>query len=112
WQGGLDVPTYTTRSGGLRFIYPLNDDAQPRRLLGQVAADLSMGPLADLLVRDLAQADPRLDVAHLPHRDAADPCDLTERDDLPRRLVQAVALLPKQLRAEVRRAFEHAVGAP
>src|SRR5215472_2407728 len=45
WRGGLDVPTHTTLSGGLRFIDPRNDDAQPRRLLGQVAADLSMGPL-------------------------------------------------------------------
>jgi hypothetical protein len=59
-RGRLDVPTLTTRSGGICFVDPLHADPQSRRLLAEVAGELPMRPLADLLVRLLAQADPRL----------------------------------------------------
>src|SRR5262245_52287081 len=82
-RGGLDVPTHTTRSGGIRFVDPLHADPQPRRLLVEVADDLPMRPLADLLVGDPAQAQTGLDVAHIPHRNVRDALDLAECDDLP-----------------------------
>src|SRR5215467_10198751 len=41
-RGRLDVPTHTTRSGGIRLVDPLDHHPQPRRLLGEIAGDLSM----------------------------------------------------------------------
>jgi hypothetical protein len=57
-------------------------------------------PLADLLIRLLAQADAGLDVAHIPHRAAAHRFSLTEVHHPARRLVQNIALAPNQLRAQ------------
>ena len=32
WRGGLDAPTLTTRSGGIRLVDPLHAGPQPRRV--------------------------------------------------------------------------------
>ena len=66
------MPTHTTGSGGRRLIDPLDHHPQPRRRLGERAGELPVWPLAALLVGLLAQADPGLEVAHLPHRDPRD----------------------------------------
>src|SRR5262245_66674255 len=92
-RGGLDRPTHTTGFAGIRLVNPLHRHAHTRHLPGEGADELSMGPLTDLLVRLLAQTDPGLDLAHIPHRAAAHSRGLAERDDLARRLLLAVALL-------------------
>src|SRR5262249_18453234 len=83
--GRVDMPTHTTRSRRICLVNPLDRDAQPRRLLVQIPSELPMRPLADLLVRHPAQLHAGLDVAHIPHRDAAPPLRLAEIDHLPRR---------------------------
>ena len=52
------MPTHTACSRRIRLVDPLDRDANTRRLLAHVAGELPMGPLADLLIRLLAQADP------------------------------------------------------
>ena len=52
------MPTHTTGLRRIRLVDPLHADPQPRRLLGEVAGELPMRPLADLLVRPLTQAHP------------------------------------------------------
>ena len=71
-----------------------------------------MGPLADLLVADPAQADPRLDVTHIPHRDARDALLLTEIHHFARRLVEEVTLLAGEVGAELGFALEQALRSP
>src|SRR5215831_9968670 len=68
----LDVPAHTTGFRRIRFINPLHDHPQPRCLFAEIAGELPMRPLADLLIGSLAQADPGLDVTHIPHRDVGD----------------------------------------
>ena len=60
------------------LIDPLHDHPQPRRLFGEIASELPMRLLADLLVADRAQGDAGLDVAHISHCDAAHPFLRTE----------------------------------
>src|SRR5262245_56754610 len=57
-RGGLDLPSHTTNSRRIRLVDPLDRDAPSRRLLGQIACELPMRPLTDLLVGLLAQAHP------------------------------------------------------
>ena len=87
------MPTHTTRSRRICLINPLNADAQSRRLLAEIAGELPMRPLADLLIGPFAQADPRLDVTHIPHGDLTDTLLRAEIHDLARRLMQEVPLL-------------------
>ena len=104
------MPTHTTRSGGIRLLDPLDRDANTRRLLGEGAGELPMRPLADLLVRLLAQTHPRLDVTHIPHREVGDAFLGTEADHLPGGLVQQIALLPIEFRARLGFALEQPFG--
>jgi hypothetical protein len=67
-------------------------------------------PLADLLIGSLAEADPGLDVAHIPHRDPSDLVGLAEVHHLARRLMQEVTLLAVALRAHLGVALEQALG--
>src|SRR5262249_21134737 len=90
---------------------PLDTDAQPRRLLAQIASDLSMRPLTALLVADPAQANPRLDFAPIPHRDPAHPFRLTVLHHRARRLLQQIPLLPISLRAHPGFPCQQALGA-
>jgi hypothetical protein len=88
------VPTATTRATGVAFVDLLDADAHSRRFLAEGAHELAVWPLADLLVGAAPQAHPRLDVAHVPHRDAGDALRLAEPNRLARRLMQHVPLLP------------------
>ena len=69
-----------------------------------------MRPLADLLIRLPAQAHPRLDVTHIPHREVGDAFLGTEVDHLPGGLVQQIALLPIEFRARLGFALEQPFG--
>jgi hypothetical protein len=60
-----------------------------------------MRPLTDLLVRPLAQAHPRLNITHIPHRDPSDPFGLAKIYHFARRLVEEVALLPGECGAHL-----------
>ena len=104
------MPTVTTRSGGIALINPLHADPQPRRLLGEVAGELPMWPLADLLVGHAAQTDARLDVAHISHRDACDALACAEIHHLARRLVEQIPLLAIHPRTHLGFALEQPFG--
>src|SRR5690348_1576247 len=91
-RGRLDVPTHTTRSRRIRLVDPFDGDALSRGRLTEVPCELPMRPLADPLVRLLAQTDASLDVTHVPHRDLADPLLRAEVHHLARRLVEDFAL--------------------
>jgi hypothetical protein len=70
-----------------------------------------MRPLADLLVADLAQADPRLNVAHIPHCNATHPFLQAEIHYRVRRLMQQISLLPVEFGTVLRFALEQALRA-
>jgi hypothetical protein len=69
-----------------------------------------MGPLADLLIRLLAETDACLDIAHIPHRDPSDLVGLAEVHHRARRLMQDVMLLAVELGAHLGFALEQALG--
>ena len=99
------ISTVATGFRWVRFIKPLYHYSQPCRLLAYTAGELSMWPLADLLVGLASQADASLNIAYIPYRDTAHPFTMTEVHDLARRLMQNIALLPVHLRAELRLAL-------
>src|SRR5262245_48762111 len=87
-RGGLDAPTVATGSGRLALVDPVDTDAPPRRLLPHIAGELPMRPPAALLVAHFPQTHSCLEVAHIPHRDLADPLSLAEVHHLARGLMQ------------------------
>src|SRR5262249_7179872 len=96
-RAGMDRSTAATGARRVAFVEVFDADPQRLRLLRQIADELPMGPLADLLVGRLPQAHPCLDVAHLPHRHGGHALCLAERHRLARRRVQDLALLAIEL---------------
>jgi hypothetical protein len=59
-RGRLDMPTVTAGLRRIRLVNPLDYHAQLRHLLAEGAGELSVRPLADLLIRLPAQTHCRL----------------------------------------------------
>src|SRR5262249_30534643 len=108
-RGGLDMPTVAAGPCRIRLVNPLHGDAQLRRLLAEIPSELPMRPLTDLLVADMSQAHPRLDVTHIPHRDLAHSLRLTEVHHCARRLMQQIALLAVLFGADLCLTLEQAL---
>src|SRR6185437_9660435 len=88
--------------GRIRFVNPVQTYPAPGSFLAEVADELAMWPLTDLLVSGCTQADARLNVAHIPHRQMRDPFLRAEAYHLLRGLMQDVALLAIKFGAPLR----------
>src|SRR5258708_21907541 len=104
--------TVATRLGGIRLVNRVELDARAGRFLAQVPHELAVRPLADLLVGHVPETDPRLNVAHIAHREAADALLLAEGDHFPGGLMQDLALLAIQRGADLGLAPQQAPGTP
>jgi hypothetical protein len=81
------MTTMAACPGRICLVNPVNADPQSRRLLAQIARELAMRPLADLLIGLRCQAYARLDVTNISQRDLAHTFRCTEVHYLPRRLM-------------------------
>lgn len=99
----------TTRSGRIRLVNPVDHRAHADNFLSEVAHELAVGPLADLLVGLLAEAHARLNVTHIPDRDLGHPLLLAKVHHLTCGLIENVALLAIELGADPGFLVDHSV---
>ena len=93
WCGSVTMTTRTTSTGGEGFIVQGDAHLESGRLLRQVAAELTVGPLADFLVGVPPLPHPIADVTHVAHRQFTHPVLMSEGDSLAGRLMEDVPLL-------------------
>src|SRR5262245_13119877 len=73
WRVFVDVAVVATGLRRIRLVDPVHGEFLLSGFLAEVAEELPVGPLTDLLVGDLTQAHTSLDVAHIAHHDLTDP---------------------------------------